>query len=141
LGSATLRDCSLVRSTSSWWFALLYDYFQKVIRGTILLSFLLYQLTTDYFKQLNISTVGNGTVCTSGTGPSSGYYLKLSRLFVVFVLLLYRLSVNTNNLYAAIILLILNNNMIFLLNFGIKIYHKMAKLLTPTGVKLCQNFF
>jgi hypothetical protein len=60
-----------------------------------------------------MSTVGNGTVGASGTGPASGYNLQLTRLFVVFVLFLYRLSVNTNNFYAAIILLILNNNMIF----------------------------
>jgi hypothetical protein len=37
---------------------------------------------------------------------------------------------NMNNLYATIILLILNNSMIFLLDFGIKIYHKMPKHLT-----------
>jgi hypothetical protein len=61
-----------------------------------------------------MSTVGNGTVGASGTGPASGYNLQLTRLFVVFVLFLYRLSVNTNNFYAAIILLILNNNMIFI---------------------------
>jgi hypothetical protein len=68
-----------------------------------------------------MSTVGNGTAGASGTGRSSGYNLKLSRLFVVFVLFLYRLNVNTNKFYAAIILLILNNNMIFLLDFEIKI--------------------
>jgi hypothetical protein len=84
----------------------------------------------NYFKQLNTSTVGNGTVGASGTGPASGYNLKLSHLFVVFVLFLYKLSANTNNIYAAIILLILNNNMIFLLDFRIKIYHKIPKLLT-----------
>jgi hypothetical protein len=116
-------------------------YFQKDIHGTALLLFFLHQLTIDYFKQLNMSTIENGTRGGSGTGPSSRYNLKLSRLFVVFVLFLYRLSVNTNNFYDAIILLILNNNMIFLLNFEIKIYHKMPKLLTPTGVKLNQIFF
>jgi hypothetical protein len=77
-----------------------------------------------------MSTIGNGTTGASDTGPVSGYNLKLSRLFIVFVLFVYRLSVNTNNLYAAIILLILNNSMIFLLDFGIKIYRKMSKLLT-----------
>jgi hypothetical protein len=85
------------------------------------------QLTIDYFKQLNMSTVGNDTVSAFSTGPASGYDLKLSHLFAVFVLFLYRLSVNTNNLYVVIILLILNNNIIFLLDFKIKIYHKMAK--------------
>jgi hypothetical protein len=44
LGSATLRDCSLVRATTSWWCKLLYYYFQKVIRGTILLPFFLHQI-------------------------------------------------------------------------------------------------
>jgi hypothetical protein len=84
----------------------------------------------DYFKQLNMSTVGNGTAGAFGTGPASGYNLKLSCLFVVFVLFLYRLSTNTNNLYAATILLILNNIMIYLMAFGIKIYRKMPKILT-----------
>jgi hypothetical protein len=83
----------------------------------------------DYFKQFNMSTVGNGTAGASGTGPASGYNLKLSCLFVVFVLFLYRLSANTNNIYTTKILLILNNSMIFLLNFEIKIYCKMVKLL------------
>jgi hypothetical protein len=44
LGSATLRDCSLVRATSSWWCKLLYHYFQKVVRGTALLPFFLHQI-------------------------------------------------------------------------------------------------
>jgi hypothetical protein len=88
-----------------------------------LLLFFLHQLTINYFKQLNISTVGNGTTGASGTSPASRYNLKLSRLFIVFVLFLYKLSVNPNKLYAAIILLILNNNMIFSLDFKIKIYH------------------
>jgi hypothetical protein len=84
----------------------------------------------DYFKQLNTSIVGNGTADASGAGPASEYNLKLPHLFIVFVLFLYRLSVNTNKLYAAIILLLLNNSMIFLLDFRIKIYRKMSKLLT-----------
>jgi hypothetical protein len=61
-----------------------------------------------------MSTVENGTASASDTGPASGYNLKLLRLFVVFVLFLYRLNMNTNNIYATIILLILNNNIIFL---------------------------
>jgi hypothetical protein len=77
-----------------------------------------------------MSTIGNGTASASGTGPASWYNLKLSRLFGVFVLFLYRLSMNMNILYAIIILLILNNSMIFLLDFEIKIYRKMAKHLT-----------
>jgi hypothetical protein len=31
LGSATLRDCSLVRATTFWWCKLLYHYFQKAV--------------------------------------------------------------------------------------------------------------
>jgi hypothetical protein len=84
-------------------------------------------------------TVGNSTVGASGTGPTSRYNSKLSRLFVVFVLFLYRLSVNWKNLNAAIILLILNNSMIFLLDFGIKIYHKMPKLLTIQKLDCCDR--
>jgi hypothetical protein len=90
----------------------------------------------DYFKQLNMLTVGNGTAGASGTGPASGYNLKLSRLFVLF---LYRLSANMNNLYAAIILLILNSSMIFLLDFGIKIYCKMPKHLTIQKLDCCDR--
>jgi hypothetical protein len=44
LGSATLRDYSHVRSTTSWWCALLYHYFQKDVRGTTLLPFFLHQI-------------------------------------------------------------------------------------------------
>jgi hypothetical protein len=98
--------------------------------------------------QLNMSTIGNGTAGASGTGPALGYNLTLSHLFIVFVLFLYGLNVNTsniydaiillilnnmNNIYAAIILLILNNNMIYLMDFGIKIYRKMPKILTYFG--------
>jgi hypothetical protein len=54
----------------------------------------------------------------------------LSHLFVVFVLFLYRLNVNMNNLYTTIILLILNNNMVYLMDCGIKIYWKMSENLT-----------
>jgi hypothetical protein len=86
-----------------------------------------------------MSTIGKGTAGASGTGPGSGYNLKLLDLFVVFILFLYKLSANTNNIYAFIILLILNNSMIFLLNFGIKIYHKMPKPLTTS--KLNNEFF
>jgi hypothetical protein len=93
-----------------------------------LLSFFLHQLKIDYFELLNMSTVGNGTAGASGTGPASGYNLELSRLFVVFFLFLHRLSANTNNPYKAIILL--NNIMICLVTFGIKIYHIMPKFLT-----------
>jgi hypothetical protein len=86
-----------------------------------------------------MSTVRNGTIGASGTGPASQYNLKLLRLIVVFVLFLYRLSVNTNNLYAVIILLILNNSMIFLLDFGIKIYYKMPKPLTIQKLDCCDR--
>jgi hypothetical protein len=113
-------------------------YFQKDVLGTALLPFFLHQQTIDYFKQLNMSTVGNGTAGASGTGPVSWYNMKLSHLFVVFVLFLYKLSVNTNNLYSAIILLILNNSIIFLLNFRIKIYRKMAKHTSLICVEVAQ---
>jgi hypothetical protein len=116
----------------------IFYYFQKDVCGIALLLFFLHQLTIDHFKQLNMLTVGNGTIGASGTGSASGYNLKLSHLFVVFVLFLYRLSVDTN-LYAAIILLILNNSMIFLLDFGIKIYRKMPKLLTIQKLDCCDR--
>jgi hypothetical protein len=76
-----------------------------------------------------MSTVENGTASASDTGPASGYNLKLARLFAVFVLFVYRLSTNANNIYATIILCILSNSIIFLLDFKIKIY-KMSKHLT-----------
>jgi hypothetical protein len=88
------------------------------IRGTALLPFFLHQLKIDYFKQLNMSTVGNNTAGASSTGSASGYNLELSCLFVVFFLFLHGLSANsTNNPYKAIILL--NNNiMICLVTFN-----------------------
>jgi hypothetical protein len=48
----------------------------------------------------------------------------------VFFLFLYKLNTNINNLYAIIILLILNHIMIYLMIFKIKIYHKMTINLT-----------
>jgi hypothetical protein len=53
-----------------------------------------------------MSTVENSTVGASGTSPASGYNLKLSHLLVVLFLFLYKLRVNTNNSYDAVILLI-----------------------------------
>jgi hypothetical protein len=139
LGSVTARLYVRLLPSSVCYCTTTSYYFQKDVRGTALLPFFLHQLTIDYFKQLNMLTVGNGTVGASGTSPASGYNLKLSRLFDVFVLFLYRLSTNTNNLYAAIILLILNNSMIFLLDFGIKIYRKMPKLLTIQKLDCCDR--
>jgi hypothetical protein len=102
------------------------------VRGTAL--FFLHQQMFDNFNQLNMSTVRNGTTGASDTGPASGYNLMLSHLFVVFVLFLYRLSTNMNNLCAAIILLILNNSMIYMIDFGFKIYQKMPTILTLTSL-------
>jgi hypothetical protein len=95
-------------------------YFPVDVHGTAVLPFFLHQLKIDCFEQLNMSTVGNGTIGACGTDPASGYNLGLLRL--------HRLSVNMNNLYEAIILV--NNIMICLMTFGIKIYHKMPKILT-----------
>jgi hypothetical protein len=36
-------------------------YFSVDVCGTALLPFFLHQLTIDYFKYLNMSTIGNGT--------------------------------------------------------------------------------
>jgi hypothetical protein len=107
-------------------------YFSMDVCGTALLPFFLHQLTINYFKYLNMSTIGNGTAGACGTGPVSGYNMTLSHLFIVFVMFVYRLSASMNNFYAAIILLILNNSMIYLMNFKFKIYHKIPKILTCT---------
>jgi hypothetical protein len=62
LGSATLRDCSLVRKTTSWWCKLLYHYFQKAVRGMTLLPFFLHQIR---------STTSSCSTCRLlGTAPS-----------------------------------------------------------------------
>jgi hypothetical protein len=114
-------------------------YFQKDLHGTALLPFFQHQQTIDYFKQLNMLTIGKGTAGASGTCPASGYNLMLSCLFVVFVLFLYRLSAERNNLYAAIILLILNNSMIYLMDFGIKINLKMTTILTIHKLDGCDR--
>jgi hypothetical protein len=112
-------------------------YFPVDVDETPLLPFFLCQLKIDYFEQLNMSTVGNGTVGASGTGPASEYNLELSRLFVVFFLFLHRLIANTNNPYEAIIFL--NNIMICFVTFGIKIYHKMLKILTIQKLDCCDR--
>jgi hypothetical protein len=77
-----------------------------------------------------MSTVGNGTTGASGTAPDSGYNLMLSYLFIMIFLFLYRLSVNTSNPYAAIMLLIFTHSMICFMIFKIKICHKIPKTLT-----------
>jgi hypothetical protein len=69
LGSATLRDCSLVRAITSWWCKLLYHYFQKVVRGTTLLPFFLHQIR---------STISSCSTCRLlGTTPSESPTLVL----------------------------------------------------------------
>jgi hypothetical protein len=83
-----------------------------------------------------MSNVGNGIVGASGTSPASGYNLELFHLFVVFFLFLYGLSANINTHYDVIILLIFNNSMDCFMNFGIKIYRKMPKILTLRRKKL-----
>jgi hypothetical protein len=127
-GREPLRDCSLVYMTTSWWCALPYDYFLLLSEGRLWDCTTSYPPTSikiDYFKQLNMSTVWNGTTGAFGTGSVSGYNLKFSHVFVVFFLFLYRLCVNTNNPYDIIILLILNNIVIYFMTFEIKIYHKI----------------
>jgi hypothetical protein len=74
--------------------------------------------------------VENGITGASGTGPTSGYNLKLSHLLIVFFLFLYRLSANISNPYDAIMLLIFTHSMICFMIFRIKIYRKMPKTLT-----------
>jgi hypothetical protein len=86
-----------------------------------------------------MSTVGNGTTGASGTGPASGYNLVLSHLLVMFFLFLYRLSANTSNSYAAIMLLIFTHSMICFMMFGIKIYRKMSKTLTIQKLDGCDR--
>jgi hypothetical protein len=140
LGSATLRDCSLVRTTTSWWCELSFDYFLVVCASVPLLpegcswditAFILPASNyIDYFKLLSMSTVGNGTTGASGTGPASEYNLELSYLLIMFFLFSYKLNVNTSNPYDAIILLIFTHSMICFMIFGIKICHKMPKSLT-----------
>jgi hypothetical protein len=62
LGSTFLRDCSLVRTTTSWWCKLLYHYFKKDVRGTTLLSFFMHQIR---------STISSRSTCRLlGTTPS-----------------------------------------------------------------------
>jgi hypothetical protein len=58
LGSATLRDCSLVRSTTSWWCKLLYHYFQKSVRGMTLLPFFLHQIRSTTSNCLTCRLLG-----------------------------------------------------------------------------------
>jgi Ca2+/Na+ antiporter len=77
-----------------------------------------------------MSTIRNGTASDFDTDPASGYNMRLSCLFLMFFLFLYRLSMNMNNPYEVIILFILYNIMIYFIAFGIKIYCKITKNLT-----------
>jgi hypothetical protein len=86
-----------------------------------------------------MSIVGNGTTGASGTGPASGYNPVLSHLFIVFFLLLYRLSANTNNPNTAIMLLIFTHSMICFIIFGIKICRKISKTLTIQNFDCCDR--
>jgi peptidoglycan/LPS O-acetylase OafA/YrhL len=90
-----------------------------------------------------MSIVGNGTTGASSIDPASGYNLMLSHLLIVllivFFLFLYRLSANTSNPYAAIMLLIFTHSMICFMIFGIKICHKMPKNLTFQKLDCCDR--
>jgi hypothetical protein len=76
-----------------------------------------------------MSTVGNDTTGASDTGPASRYNLVLSYLFIMIFLFLYRLSVNTSNPYAAIMLLIFTYSMICFMIFEIKICRNACRCL------------
>jgi hypothetical protein len=75
----TTRSCT----TISRWCAFLYDYFTVVCDYFPLFSeersfdctayYLPASTEIGYFKQLNISTIRNGTAGASGTDPASGY--------------------------------------------------------------------
>jgi hypothetical protein len=90
-----------------------------------------------------MSIVGNGTTGASSIDHASGYNLMLSHLLIVllivFFLFLYRLSANTSNPYAAIMLLIFTHSMICFTIFGIKICHKMPKNLTFQKLDCCDR--
>jgi hypothetical protein len=74
---------AIFRSTTFWWCALLYHYFQKGVRGAALLPFFLNQIR---------STTSNCSTCqilgTAPPGPASGYNIELSftgRVLSVFI--------------------------------------------------------
>jgi hypothetical protein len=82
LGSATLHDCSLVRTTTSWWCKLLYHYFQKAVRGTTLFQFFLHQIR---------STTSSCSICRLlGTAPPKPPALVLP-LGIIWCSLIYLL--------------------------------------------------
>jgi hypothetical protein len=122
LGSTTLPDCSLVRTTTSWWCKLPFDYLLVVCASVPLLSegrswdgtaSILFCIKLD-----RLLRAAQHVDCwerhhrNSGTGPASGYNLVLSHLFIVFFLFLYRLSANTINPYTVIMLTIFTYSMI-----------------------------
>jgi hypothetical protein len=74
-----------------------------------------------------MSIVGDDIACASGTSPASEYKLDSLCLFIVFLVSSYIFNMNINNHYDVIILL--NNIMIYFMAFGIKIYHKIPKIL------------
>jgi hypothetical protein len=115
-------------STTSWWCALLYHYFYNDVCGTALFPFFLNQirLTNSSCSTCRLlktaPPVPPALVLPLGTTWSSLIY------FVVFFLFLYRLSANTSNPYAAIMLLIFTHSMICFMIFGIKICRKCLKI-------------
>jgi hypothetical protein len=95
------RSCT----ATSRWCVLLNDYFPLLLERhswNCTTFYLPASTEIGYFNQLNMSTIRNGTAGASDTDPASRYNLKLSHLFIVFFLFIYRLSVNTNNPYDAI---------------------------------------
>jgi hypothetical protein len=111
------------RSTTSWWCALVYHYFQKDVCGMALLPFFQHQIRSTTSTCSTCRLLGTAPPVSLGTTWSS-------HLLVVFFLFLYRLSANTSNPYDAIMLLIFTHSMICFMIFLIKLCHKMPKSLT-----------
>jgi hypothetical protein len=84
-----------------------------------------------------MSIVGDDIACASSTSPASEYKLDSLCLFIVFLVSSYIFNMNINNHYDVIILL--NNIMIYFMAFGIKIYHKIPKILKIKNIDCCDR--
>jgi hypothetical protein len=118
------------RSTTSWWCVLLYHYFQKDVRSMSLLPFFLHQIrsTTSIYSTCRLL----GT--TPPVPPTLVLPLGTTWNSLIYVVFLYRLSVNTINPYTAIMMIIFTRIKICFMIFKIKIYHKMPKsYMYPVG--------
>jgi hypothetical protein len=74
--------------------------------------------------------VDNGATDASGKGPAIGYSLN-SLCFILFMIIS-MINMNTCTYYVSLTIVMI---IVYLINFGIKIYRKMPKILTGSPLR------